>query len=106
MPTHNGRMAQVSDEGSKESIKILQKQLLCYRGACIQQLSERVGSQFIPGKCSNRHAVLSKYCKKEQAAREVTIQQLSEGRFCSKKRKVVPQEESIKRLTEEFSSGI
>ena len=45
--------------------------------------------------------------QKEQAATEVTIEQLSgAGRVRAKKRKVVRREETINKLTEEFTGGV
>ena len=45
--------------------------------------------------------------QKEQAAAEVTIEQLSAaGGVRAKKRKVVRHEETIKKLTEEFTGGV
>ena len=45
--------------------------------------------------------------QKEQAATEVTIEQLSgAGRVRANKRKVVRHEETINKLTEEFTGGV
>ena len=44
--------------------------------------------------------------QKEQAATEVTIEQLSGAGSTAKKRKVVRHEETINKLTEEFTGGV
>ena len=45
-------------------------------------------------------------CKKEQAVSEMAIEQLAgEGRIRSKQRKVVQQEDTVKKLAE-FASGV